>query len=150
MNQYEYLRSRGMQIECQEENYLLDNTSWNMLKRNKNLILSRQLTNEEKYKNMPLSDMINCGKIAFYYNEILKLSIFNFEHYLKCYMNKIYDTMDNESQKEINIKIKKKYRQILYKDAYLSKSCQRKVQYKRNNLSKTQKKEISMRLKKLL
>lgn len=78
-------------------NYISYNTSWNMLKKSQNLLVKSATS--LPYANIRFMDFLNAGQTNYYYNNMLKPVIDNFEHNLKVYMSTQYMKL-SEIQKE--------------------------------------------------
>lgn len=85
--------------------YISYNTSWNMLKKSRNLIKIEQGT--EKYSTVRFIDIINAGHSNYYYSCMLKPLIDNFEHNIKVYMSSEYMKLGSDE--------KIKYNELLHK-----------------------------------
>lgn len=67
------------------EKYITYNTSWSMLKRSQNLLKFNK--KQDGYKNITFEDIKVVGMTNYYYSQMLKPLVENFEHDLKVYMS---------------------------------------------------------------
>lgn len=104
------LEQKGMSFnkKCDIESaskYLTYNVTWislqNSLKQFSKLIEDNKLKTKKEYEGLFFYDVIQAGLLDFYYNDMIRNTLNEFEHLLKNYFVEVFDSLNKREQEKI-------------------------------------------------